>query len=294
MVVSFNTANISRNPSSSIAFGNSNKSTARFSAQEGDKFIATGISHKSPVMRKLATWAVGLLALGGAYSCTPEDINPPVKPTTTDTIPKSPGVIDSTSIVVTPSVVNGPMSDYKLSPIAKIVKENYCKFGLIDSTMEAGALMGLKTREKESGYVHTIKFEYPKNDPNKVIIYDVVTDEYDPKNILTVFITKEECVVGDTPNTLKALTHLTSSDGKEWNESKSIYKHKFNSKSLVDIVDNDSITKKTVESPTQIKALYIPDNYRYSIDVVDKTMKDTIMNVSTSLITPRAVKRVIR
>lgn len=293
MVVSFNTANISRNPSSSIAFGNSNKSTARFSAQEGDKFIATGISHKSPVMRKLATWAVGLLALGGAYSCTPEDINPPVKPTTTDTIPKSPSVIDSTTVVVTPSVVNGPMSDPTLNQIARDIKEAYGVLPAFDTTKveTKGALKRIETLEEASGYYISRKFDYSE-DPMRATVTDVITDRDNPAKIDTLDVVKQTWVHGETEPKSINVPEIFQKEGSGWHKSGSTEVNKIEGKTLVRYADGKAINQLIGETPTQLNCKYILQKAEGKIKIISTEFAELNKGVTTGLITPRAVNAV--
>jgi len=294
---------VSLNPA--ITFGSNSRKTPRANVKGNTAILSKNVGKQTKYVkssfvkdagRMVMGLAMGATALFGFSRCTPEDITLPKKVQTEDTIPKVPTAIDTTAVVVTPSVTNSPMSDPNLSPIAKDIKEAYAKLGIIDTTKaeNKGALKLLDTYAVNSGYHHTFKFEYPPNDPKTAIYYDIVTDRDNPNKIDTVAQFKETWVHNDAnPNIINVKDRSTLL-GDKWDPSYSIYSREIQGNKFVQFVDGKPTVQLISDTPIRLNCKNIQTNLEDKINILKTALKDTMMNVSTGLTNPRAIKRIIR
>jgi len=294
---------VSLNPA--ITFGSNSRKTPRANVKGNTAVLSKNVGKQTKYVkssfvkdasRMVMGLAMGATALFGFSRCTPEDITLPKKVLTEDTIPKVPTAIDTTAVVVTPSVTNSPLTDPNLSPIAKDIKEAYAKLGVIDTTKaeSKGALKMLDTYQVASGYHHTLKFEYPTNDSKTAIYYDIVTDRDNPNKIDTVAQFKETWVHNDAdPNTINVDKYYTKV-GNKWDPGYDQGARQMRGKTLIEIFNGRESTQLTGETPTRLNCKNLLTNQEGKVDILKVALKDTMMNVSTGLITPRAIKRIIR
>jgi len=293
---------VSLNPA--ITFGNNSRrkphakvkgNTAVLSKTAGRQTKYVKSSFVKDASRMVMGLAMGATALLGFSRCTPEDITLPKKVLTEDTIPKVPKGVDTTAVVVTPATIPGPMSDPKLTQIARDIKEAYGVLPAFDTTKveTKGALQRIETLEEASGYYVSRKFDY-SDDPMRATVTDVITDRDNPAKIDTLDVVKQTWVHGETEPKSINVPEIFQKEGSGWHKSGSTEVNKIEGKTLVRYADGKAITQLIGETPTQLNCKYIPQKAEGKIKIISTEFAELNKGVTTGLITPRAIKRIIR